>query len=261
MIRDHSNALHRIETAPTPLAIPDALHTGSSNPHDAPGATPGGWSNVAMTTGSAPELPPMVIPLWHSTTTGSLLSCPEVKSLLGNYPDDVFLRTEESRMVPEAISIRGHTFGPPEMPVLDRAITDDLMEIYFQSVNLQHPILDYNSSMLQYHFIASDQLQPNVKTSAILLILALAEASRSLPPQPLRADWSPGSVYFLPGLRICLEEYTVSSTTTVDLPQCLYLCALYYNYLARPLDAWKLVHMASTSLQRLWIRSVLPETI
>lgn len=139
------------------------------------------------------------------------------------------------------------------MPVLDHSITNDLMEKYFQSVNMQHPILDYDESVAQYHSLASNP-EPSLESALFLLMLALAEVAYAPAPEALDADWSPGSTYFSAALTISVETYLRTSITTIFLPRCLYLAASYDNYLGRPLDAWKLVHMASTSFQRLWIK-------
>lgn len=216
--------------------------------------TPSGMSTMAMDTSPGVEIPTMTIPLRHSTTTGSLISCPQVKSLLGDYPNDVFLRIEERRTLPTSLELPSSTSGPLEMPVLDHAITSDLMEKYFQSVNMQHPIMDYEECVEQYHSLQSNPLESSLESALFLLMLALAEVAVAHPPDVLDADWMHGSTYFWPALTIAVETYLKTSVTTIVLSRCLYLAALYYNYLGRPLDAWKLVHMASTSFQRLWIK-------
>lgn len=137
------------------------------------------------------------------------------------------------------------------MPVLDHAITNDLMEKYFQSVNMQHPILDYDECATQYHPLTPNPLEQSLESALFLLMLAVAEVAGAPRPEAFDADWSPGSTYFLTALTISVETYLRTSITTIVLPRCLYPAALYYNYLGRPLDAWKLVHMASTSFQRL----------
>ncbi|KAK9481963.1 hypothetical protein V1527DRAFT_61437 [Lipomyces starkeyi] len=197
----------------------------------------------------------MTIPLWHSTTTGSLLSCPQVKSLLGDYPSDIFLRIEERRALPASLSLYPRISSQFEMPVLDRSVTDRLMDMYFRSVNMQHPVLDYDECVTQYHSIVSEPLHPGLQSALVLAMLALADAARTSPPETLDAEWAPGSLYFLPALNIATETFLKSHTTTILLSQCLYLSALYYNFLGRPLDAWRFVHMSSTSFQRLWTRS------
>ncbi|KAJ5151413.1 uncharacterized protein N7482_010665 [Penicillium canariense] len=229
---------------------------GSGMSHD---TTASGTSHMAMVSTSAEVLPPMTIPLWHSTTTGSLLSCPQVKSLLGDYPSDVFLRIEERRAPLTSQGLVGNPTDLSAIQPLDRSCTDDLMELYFQTVNIQHPILDRDECIALYHSTVSRPLQPSLESALLLVVLALAECAKTQPPERLSADWAPGSTYFLPGLSISLEAYLNTTVPSSTLPQCLYLMALYYNYIVRPLDAWKLVHMASTCFQRLWISDLIAE--
>ncbi|KAJ5732273.1 hypothetical protein N7493_003754 [Penicillium malachiteum] len=180
---------------------------------------------------------------------------PLVRSLLGDYPSDVFLHIKERRKLPSQLKTAFHPGIAPDIPFIDRAITDTLIETYFQSVNLQHPILSYDDFIAHYHSFVSEPLQVSLESCLLLVTLALAEAATTQPPEQLKADWSPGSIYILTAWTIALDAYLNGAVTSAALPRCLYLTALYYNYLSRPLDAWKLVHMASTSFQRLWIRS------
>ncbi|KAG2002870.1 hypothetical protein GB937_009406 [Aspergillus fischeri] len=271
-LREHADALNQLSSRSAAVSTPVSHVSQPANassvdpPRGSPHgsgfsytATPNGRSNVATDTSPDVALPPMTIPLWHSTTTGSLLSCPQVKSLLGDYPSDVFLRIEERRTLPPGLKLPCLPGTRPEMPTLDRTVTDALMEYYFQSVNMQHPILDYDDILPQYHAMAADALQPSLESALILLMLALAEAARTEPSERLEADWSPGGAYFLPALGISLDAYLNTPNTATHLPQCLYLAALYYSYLARPLDSWKLVHLASTSFQRQWISDLIAE--
>ncbi|CAG8417436.1 unnamed protein product [Penicillium salamii] len=270
---EHSSALSDLQPWPaimsTPAshlldhAIPSSINppTGSSHESGASHAVPSGTLNTTIDTESDAALPPMTIPLWHSTTTQALLSCEKVKSLVGEYPSDVFLQIEERRQLPTDLRLSCITGDLPSLPYLDRRVTDVLIEYYFQSVNMQHPILDYDVSLAQYHRMASENSQPPLESALILIILALSEAARTNPPERLEEEWSPGSAYFLPALSVALDGHMNSPTTAIALPQCLYLAALYYNFLARPLDSWRFVHMASTSFQRLWIRYLHPSNM
>lgn len=202
---------------------------------------------------SEAALPPMNIPLYHSTTTGSLISCPQVKSLLGDYPSDVFLRIAERRIqlpVSRTPSVSNNSF---EIPVLDLTVAERKIEYYFEIVHLQHPILDADEIWTQFRQIMSNDLQSSLELALILAILALSEAAGSQ-PESAAGEWPSGSTYFHPALSISLDAYLNMSTTSINLLRCLYLAALYNSYLARPLDSWKLVHLASTGLQRLGIR-------
>ncbi|CAG8223910.1 unnamed protein product [Penicillium salamii] len=244
---EHSSALSDLQPWPammsTPAshlldhAIPSSINppTGSSHESGASHAVPSGTLNTTIDTESDAALPPMTIPF------------------------DVFLRIEERRQLPTDLRLSCITGDLPSLPYLDRRVTDVLIEYYFQSVNMQHPILDYDVSLAQYHRMASENSQPPLESALILIMLALSEAARTDPPERLEEEWSPGSAYFLPALSLALDVHMNSPITAIALPQCLYLAALYYNFLARPLDSWRFVHMASTSFQRLWIRDLIAE--
>ena len=266
VMTEHSSALSDLQPWPammsTPAshlldhAVPSSINPSTGSPHESgvSHAAPSGTLNTTINTESDAALPPMTIPLWHSTTTQALLSCEKVKALVGEYPSDVFLRIEERRQQPTDLRLSCITGTLPSLPYLNRSETDVLIEYYFQSVNMQHPILDYDVSRAQYHMMASQNSQPPLESALILMILALSDAARTDPPERLEEEWSPGSAYFLPALSVALDAHMNSHITAIALPQCLYLAALYYNFLARPLDSWRFVHMASTSFQRLWIR-------
>lgn len=207
VVGELSNALNRVETESATVTAPVHCCPQRLNPnsHDVLPAsphgsalshitTPNGLSNMAMITSPVAELPAMTIPLWHSTTTGSLIPRPQVKSLLGEYSIDIFLRIEERRVLPTSLALPSITSSPLEMPVLDHSITNDLMEKYFQSVNMQHPILDYDESAAQYHSLASNP-EPSLEYASFLLMLALAEVAYAPAPEALDTDWSPGSTY------------------------------------------------------------------
>ncbi|KAJ6014227.1 hypothetical protein N7540_008818 [Penicillium herquei] len=275
VMREHSNALRQLTVSNSGSGTTAATNVSQSQLSSSPAVysasphgsgvsaqpTPGGISGVSRSIdlGADVALPPMTIPLWHSTTTGSLLSCPLVRSLLGDYPSDVFLRIEERRKLPSQLKTAFQPGVAPDIPYFDRSTTDTLLETYFQTVNLQHPILSYEDSIAHYHSFVSEPLQISLESSFVLVTLALAEAATTQPPERLEADWSPGSIYILPAWTIALDAYLNGTVTSAALPRCLYLIALYYNYLSRPLDAWKLVHMASTSFQRLWISDLIAE--
>lgn len=91
----------------------------------------GGLSNMTMDTASIGELPPMAIPIWRSTTTGSIISNPHAKSLLSDCPNDIFLRPEERRMLPESLTIDASTGSQLWTTILGRLVTGDLIESYF----------------------------------------------------------------------------------------------------------------------------------
>lgn len=192
----------------------------------------------------------MSIPFGHSTTTGSLLHMPQTSAILGQYPLDLFFRIEQRRPVPQELSLNISSLPHLDNSTFDRSITDSLVEQYFSLVNSQHPVLDATEFWSIYAQVPSN----SVHRALCLIVLALAEAALQQQQTTKTLAWMPGVLYFKPALSIILQQSLVSFGTDIALPQSLYLAALYYSYLARPLLAWKLVHMASTNVQHLWIQ-------
>ncbi|XPS73296.1 hypothetical protein M3J09_005446 [Ascochyta lentis] len=192
----------------------------------------------------------MTIPFGHSTTTGSLLHMPQTSALLDQYPADLFFRIEQRRSVPPELALTFVSATYDTVPAFERCTTDPLVERFFSSVNSQHPVLDPPTFWSMYEEFPD---QPPVNHALCLIVLALAEAA-SQPPEANLPFWQPGVKYFTPALRILLQNSLCSFGNDLALPQGLYLAALYYSYAMRPLLAWKLVHMASTNVQHLWIQ-------
>lgn len=196
----------------------------------------------------------MTIPIGHSTTTGSLLHMPQTSVLIGHYPQDLFLRVEQKRFLPRELSLGSMSSFSAPVVSLDRAVTDPLVHAYFSSVHPKHPVLDKKDFWQMYNMcssIPSDNRSPEY--ALCLITLALAEVALSQPDVSVRS-WTPGLTYFAPALQIVVQSSLISFGSGLVLPQCLFLAALYYSYLARPLWAWKLAHMASTNLQHLWVQ-------
>ncbi|KAJ0343848.1 hypothetical protein COL154_008912 [Colletotrichum chrysophilum] len=196
---------------------------------------------------------PMAIPMSHSTTTGSLLQSRSAKALLGDYPSDVFLRVESKRTLPEPLSLTPILLSQIVFPDIDAEEASSLVENFFDLVNPQHPILDRDDFEHIYRDVVGNPLQADLRAALVLVVLALGRAAVDT-PDLTRDGWLPGVDMFTPALQVLLGTWFNSFGDTILLPQGLYLAALYYSYLSRPLQAWRLVHMASTSIQHYPIR-------
>ncbi|KAF4949625.1 hypothetical protein FSARC_13418 [Fusarium sarcochroum] len=176
----------------------------------------------------------MDIPLSHSSTTGNLLRSAPAKALLGHYPPDLFLHIELRRPIPEGLRLHA-------VPAS-------------QLVHRFHPILDQRAFRELYDQTLEHGPRPDLSSALVLVVLALGTVAAETPNR-MDACWSPGIRYFTPAVRLLLTESLSSFGGNALLPQALYLAALYYSYLSRPLLAWRLVHIASTDVQHYWIRS------
>ena len=196
----------------------------------------------------------MNIPWSHSTTTASLLRTAEVQSLLGDFPPDIFLKAEASRPIPDCLSLNPRSHEHLSFPPLLQEVTDRLVEAYFAYVHVEVPILNKGSFLKLYDRVSSQPIQKNIELALCLVVFALGFVTTSEPSADdlySKASWAPGGQYLSPALDILMQEYMTSFGTSIILPQALLLAAKYFGHVLRPLQSWKLTHMASTNIQHL----------
>jgi hypothetical protein len=128
------------------------------------------------------------------------------------------------------------------------------MHKFFKLVHRFYPILDEDEFRRSYDDVFTQGLAPNLATAVVLIVLALGSVSDA--DYDGSTSWEPGTRFSSPAVSILLTVGLESFGGSLLLPQSLYLAAIYYSFLARPLPAWRLVHMASTEVQHYWIRFV-----
>lgn len=202
----------------------------------------------------------MIIPMWHSTTTSSLLQSPQVRHILGWYPEDLFLRIESTRPALWSTFGAATTNGASMFP----APTEDgefagLLDDFVTCVNSQYCIMD-NEALVNVRnqlsvCLSSSSSPGGLELSRLYMALALGSASRT--QRDMVSSEPVDSIRLAsPGVQIALQEFTHYSGDSLVLPQTLYLIALFHGYLCRPLVSAKFLHMASLSLQQFMLRYV-----
>jgi hypothetical protein len=144
--------------------------------------------------------------------------------------------------------------GVTEVPELDASTVDRLCAIYLARPHKCHPVLDQDEVIALCREQGIRGFPRTIDTALVLVMCALASASTSIPT--LSAKWAPGNAYFRPALDIAARAHTSGFSTDIRLPQTLILCAIYHGYCVRPAQAWRIVHMASTSFQLLLMQQV-----
>ncbi|CAI7572668.1 unnamed protein product [Penicillium glandicola] len=203
------------------------------------------------------DIPPMSIPIGHTTTTEYMLHMNRVKTLFGEFPPDLFIRAESKRHMPHQLSFVPGIITASQLPIIDEAITYPLVEAYFKYVHVEMPILDKDQFLGLYDHHIRAGLSVDCDSALCLAVIALGSAALEQvdPTKSSSPCWVPGADFISPALQILMNEYLLSFCPTVTLPQSLILISKYFGFLLRPLQSWKLVHMASTSIQYLNSRS------
>lgn len=195
---------------------------------------------------------PMVIPMSHSTTTGDLLRSPAVAKLLGEYPEDLFLRIETQRAIPDGLKLVSSCL-PDTADMEPFAETEAWVAHFYAGPHQWHPVL--SEFALRSASPSRQGTHEQTGTEAMSSIVkALAIVSDAEVIADSSGDNAPGLIHASFAIRTSVLRAVESLGNDLELAQTLYLCALYYGYLSRPLQAWRLVHMASTEAQNLWIR-------
>jgi hypothetical protein len=177
------------------------------------------------------------IPQAHATTTASLLSMPEVRTLLGVFPSSLFIDREVSPVALLSSSIT--------LPTLT-ADLDHLVEAFFAYIHVETPILDEHAFRAVYIAAKHNQVSDEIASALILVVLSLGAAVTASASDLAGA----GEMYILPALGILSRHYLTSWQGDIALAQALLLAARLFGYRMRPFQAWKLVHMAATSVQQ-----------
>ncbi|KAL1906576.1 hypothetical protein Sste5344_007587 [Sporothrix stenoceras] len=198
----------------------------------------------------------LIIPVGHWTTTGNLLSLPQIKNLLGYYPPNFFLQLESSR----ANAVHAHVCESPALPTLDAAETDTLVDAFFAYVYPVFPVLDRDMFVPLYQKVLEQGLRAEPASALCLMLFALgkmalldresgSDTDSTNSGTPAATDELRGIDYFAPAYRIATAEWGFCYEADHILPLALVHGALYLQYMNLPLQAWRMVHLTSINLQ------------
>ncbi|KAF8862705.1 hypothetical protein BDZ45DRAFT_702805 [Acephala macrosclerotiorum] len=241
-------------------ASPMSHHSHTSSNMESPvathsngaGMTPRLWyQNHVGLQSEVAETPPLTIPVKHNTSSSYLLCLPEMKALIGEYPNDLFFLLESRNQLPPELTFDG--WGtPPSQVHIDKEVTDYLVTVFFAEGYRCHPILDRDT----FHGIYSRFLEVGIDSSveSALCLVVFALGSAALTPQTadrfaIFSTRPPGIEYMQSALPVLTAQSSWSFSWNILLPQALVLASVYFAYIVRPLQSWRLIYSASTMLQ------------
>ncbi|KAK0757972.1 hypothetical protein N5P37_009267 [Trichoderma harzianum] len=224
---------------------PHSLPREASMPHSTWALTTheGGDSSRRGVNGDGgDDVPPITIPLGHQTSTSNLLTLPQMRPLVGDYPEDFIFRVEESRSPSAAMDFMTAPGLQGEEKDIDRTVTDDYLSSFLALVHACHPIFDRDVLLANYEAAMREGLGSDVRSGVILAVLALgATASDAIDNGD---NGNTGDACMQRALRILVPAWTLSFGGSIQLTQGLILCALYFTYVVQPLTAWRMIYMA-----------------
>ncbi|KAJ5202277.1 hypothetical protein N7449_004356 [Penicillium cf. viridicatum] len=197
------------------------------------------------------DILPMHIPVGHGTTTEDLLRTEQAKGLLCDYPNGIFLITERKRKTPEDMPLHLGLQVTSSIRLDDQEI-HALSRTYFDHVNPKHPIL-FEEDFKHLIDLTDLQLeQLDVKGALIYLVFALGAAVQSS-PDCIKCGDLPGNEYFRHAIPVLLREWPVSFQADLYLCQALFLASSWCSIMCWPMQAWRMIHMASTNIQHAFL--------
>lgn len=197
------------------------------------------------------SLPPLAIPVKHKTSSSYLLSLPAMRSLVGEYPRDLFFQMESTSRLPQAFKFDEQSQPSASNPIeINSSVSDYLVSAFFATAHHSHPILDEELFRETYYNFLQTGADSTVDSALCLVVCALGAVASASPEelQDLAAS-PPGMEYMQHALPTLTAHSSWSFSYGIQLPQALVLASIYFAYIVRPLQSWRLIYSASTILQ------------
>jgi hypothetical protein len=241
--RDEIAATSPISHSSITGAAPSSM-SNMQNDMDTP-TTP--WYQNSVHSGNE-GLPPLTIPVKHNTSSSYLLSLPEMKALVGEYPPDLFFMLESRNPLPPELLFDGW-LTPVSHVHIDRNITDYLISTFFSEVSHCHPILDHGTFQGIYSRFLETGVDSSIESALCLTVCALGAAALATRDVHDSTMTPAGMEYMQSAIPTLISLSSWSFSWNILLPQALVLASIYFAYIVRPLQSWRLIYSASTILQ------------
>lgn len=195
-----------------------------------------------------PDLPPLTIPVKHKTSSSYLLGLPAMKTLIGDYPTDLFFLLESKNPLPPELSFDQWAAASPSIDV-SRDMADELVDTFFSTAHHNHPVLDQYEFEQIYSQFWETGPDSSISSALCMVIFALGTVARA-DADPDRFNTSPpGMQYMQHAMPTLIALSSWSFTYSLLLPQTLVLASIYFAYIVRPLQSWRLIYSACTIVQ------------
>lgn len=138
----------------------------------------------------------------------------------------------------------------PSVPFrIQREITDQLVSVFFSIVHPNHPILDPKDFNASYESFLNTGFDYNLESILCMVVLALGAVAAASPDSEVFKTSPPGMEYMQYAMPKLLSLSAWSFSSNMLAAQALVLASVYFAYIVRPLQSWRLIYSASTLLQ------------
>lgn len=132
---------------------------------------------------------------------------------------------------------------------VERRITDELVLFFFAYVHPNHPILDRDEFEICYARFLEHGPDFSDESILCMVVLALGAVSPATPHPETFKESPPGMEYIQYAMPKLASISAWSFTSSMLATQALVLASVYFAYIVRPLQSWRLIHSTSTILQ------------
>jgi hypothetical protein len=182
-----------------------------------------------------------LIPKGHTTVATTLLSVPEVRDILGEYPRDFFYNIEENQPLPDSLKISQDVRRG--WPPLRQETLNILVDSYFRNVHPHHPLFSpFTFSIWQSKLLNKKTIE---EPEAAICLVVYALGSLTSARAADSSDEALGLHFFKPALDMIIHNYTWSFRPDLTICQALLLAGSYFSHLGRPLHCWRMACFAS----------------
>ena len=229
-----------------PLYLPPELaaHSPASvSARSSQGLEPPGFDHLTQ----------FLIPREHSTAANTLLSLPQVRYLVGDYPRTYFADIEQALPLPPQLDYLHAT--PPVWPALNPPLLDTLAENYYAVVHPNHPLFNRQVFQQWKILVYENGLSDTMESAICCCVWALgAMVCRddvfTTPSEQLERD-ELALNFFQPALRLILHRSTWTFKPNLEICQALLLAGTFFSHTGRPLHNAKMVNLASNHFLQL----------
>ncbi|KAM0271438.1 hypothetical protein ACHAQH_009058 [Verticillium albo-atrum] len=139
-------------------------------------------------------LPPLTIPVKQKTSSNYLLSLPAMRSLVGEYPNDLFFQLESKNEMPPELCFDGHPTATTPLQI-DPDMDNHLVSVFFSTAHHDHPILDEEESQSTSDTFLEYGIDSSIESALCLVVCAVGAAASVTPALQDLSTSPPGMQY------------------------------------------------------------------